>query len=81
MVIFIITIGVKIGEAITIFVGQIDTLDRDFDIFGDCITNRSVDIDRRAIAFENVAGAAIRIDVTAPIAYRTTRAELAIVII
>src|SRR3546814_7010226 len=58
MIIFVIAIGRQIGEAIAIIVGQVGALDRHFDMVGQRIADRRIDVERTAIAFEHIVVAA-----------------------
>ena len=81
VVVLIIAVGIEIGEAITILVGQVNAFDRHLDIFGNRIAHRSIDIDRRTIAFKHIAGARVGVDEPATIADRSAGTERAFLII
>src|SRR3546814_8948464 len=58
MVILVIAVRFEVGEAIAIIVGQVGALDRQFDIVGQRIADRRIDVERAAIAFEHIIIAA-----------------------
>src|SRR3546814_4990134 len=58
MIILVIAVCLEVDEAIAVIVCQVGALDRQFDMVGQRIADRGIEVERAAITFEHIVVAA-----------------------
>src|SRR3546814_1414028 len=81
MIILVIAVCLEVDEAIAVIVCQVGALDRQFDMVGQRIADRGIEVERAAITFEHIVVAAGAVVVARAPRGRGADRQLAVVII
>src|SRR3546814_16087845 len=76
MIILVIAVRLEVDEAIAVIVGQVGALDRQFDMVGQRIEDRGIEVERAATTLEHIVVAAGAVVVAREIGSASCRARV-----